>query len=57
MAILGPYHIAALAVIGSSAAYFFTRLYRARMLFYERKKLGLVSDLKSSNPIPETKNK
>ena len=53
MAILGPFHIAALVVIGSSAAYFFTQLYHARMLLYERQNLGLVSDLESSKYSPE----
>ena len=48
MAILGPYQITALVVIGTSAAYFFTQLYHARMLLYERQKLGLVSHFESS---------
>ena len=53
MAVLVPFLIAALVVIGSSAAYFFTQLYHARMLLYERQKLGMVSDLESSKHPPE----
>ena len=53
MAILGPFQVAALVVMGSSAAYFFTQLYHARMLLYEKQKLGLVSHLKSSKDPPE----
>ena len=53
MAILGRFPIAALVVIGSPVTYFFIQLYDARMLLYERQKLGLISDLESSKHPPE----
>ena len=44
MDIFGPFQIAsALIVLATSVAYFFTKLYHARMPIYNMQKKGLVS--------------
>ena len=35
-----------LAILAGAVGYFLTKMYHARMLFVERKKLGLVSNLR-----------